>query len=207
MNWIKNLFNTDEIAQEIIEKSTSNQEAVSLLEKEVERLAKELDAKAFHVNELDKKILRTHKYLDSEREENKKLSSELKRVKGNYNEMKKNTSDRNAIRRQESMILKMGRQKYEREEYIKVIETLASKKSDKKELNENFTSNLQSFIDKTGLSLLELERVTDVNRTTVRELLTFKTNLTYDSLAGLSDVMCEYFGCMPVDLVKGRVEK
>lgn len=208
MNWIKNLFNTDEIAEEIIEKSTSNQETISALQTEVSRLQAELNAKSVHANDVSNKLVKTRNKLDETRKAIRYQVTENKRIQKNYEELKKkNAVDRSSLEWHESMMLKMDREIYEKDEYIKVIETLASKKSDKKEFNENFASNLQSFIDKTGLSLLELERVTDVNRTTIRELLTFKTNLTYDSLAGLSDVMCEYFGCMPADLVKGRVEK
>lgn len=207
MNWIKNLFNTDEIAEEIIEKSTSNQEAVSALKTEVSRLQAELNAKNVHANDVSNKLVDRRKALEETRKALRYQTTEKERIQKNYDELKKkNKHDTSTLNLQDSIIVANEKQIDEKDEYIKVIETLASKKSDKKEFNENFASNLQSFIDKTGLSLLELERVTDVNRTTIRELLTFKTNLTYDSLAGLSDVMCEYFDCMPIDLVKVECE-
>lgn len=216
MNWFKNLFNTDEIAQEIIEKSTSNQETISALQTEVSRLQAELNAKNVYANDVSNKLVKKRNALEETREAIRYQVTENKRLQKNYDELKSKKS-------QSTLSSKNNRLK---EQIVVLSEALAVTKdsrdlnkslreayefiedmSNKQDLMKNLGHNFKRYVDENNINITTLAKELGLVRETLRRIYESTRGTSVTTFKLIEYDMCKYFNCMPVDLVKGRVEK
>lgn len=208
----------DNIATKIAEKVNAKNDEVMLLTQENERLERELAASELTVSDYQKKI--------------KKSDNELVRLNSKYTEVKKRLKDLSESgERQVDVIQEYSERIIELEEelkknsttslvkelnklnninanqlkFIEILQVIASAKADKTQLKDVFSHNLCEYLVNNFDNVKQAADKLGINRTTLSELKSGKTALSYDNLDILDSKMCEYFGCSVYDLVTEKL--
>ena len=210
----------DNIATKIADKVNAKNDEVMSLTQENERLQRELDASLVAITDREKRIklcesvieqsAKEYNKLEKEKESNvtklqiktsdfNQLNSELTRIKNNYDELSKKKNS-------EEQITKLKQVNDNQLKFIEILQVIASAKSDKTQLKDVFSHNLSIYLDNNFNTVKQASDKLEINRTTLSELKSGKTALSYDNLDILDSKMCEYFGCSVYELVTMKME-
>ncbi|MFW3577771.1 helix-turn-helix domain-containing protein [Vagococcus fluvialis] len=208
----------DNLATKIAEKVNAKNDEVMLLTQENELLKQKLAASELTVSDYQKKI--------------KKSDNELVRLNSKYAEVKKRLKDlAESGERQVDVIQEYSERIIELEEelkknsttslvkelnklnninanqlkFIEILQVIASAKADKTQLKDVFSHNLCEYLVNNFDNVKEAADKLGINRTTLSELKSGKTALSYDNLDILDSKMCEYFGCSVYELVTEKL--
>lgn len=211
--------NIDDITDLLADKVNAKNDEVMLLTQENERLERELAASELTVSDYQKKI--------------KKSDNELVRLNSKYTEVKKRLKDLSesgerqvdVIQEYSERILELEEQLSKRSskelkrqidelirisenqlKFIEILQVIASAKADKTQLKDVFSHNLRVYLDNNFNTMKQAENKLGINRTTLSELKSGKTALSYDNLDILDSKMCEYFECSVYELVTVKME-
>ncbi|UDM75037.1 helix-turn-helix domain-containing protein [Vagococcus fluvialis] len=213
------LENADEFTDLLADKVNAKNDEVMLLTQENERLERKLAASELTVSDYQKKI--------------KKSDNELVRLNSKYTEVKKRIKDlAESGERQVDVIQEYSERIIELEEelkknsttslvkelnklnninanqlkFIEILQVIASAKADKTQLKDVFSHNLCEYLVNNFDNVKQAADKLGINRTTLSELKSGKTALSYDNLDILDSKMCEYFGCSVYELVTVKME-
>lgn len=189
----------------VADKVNAKNDEVMLLSQENERLQREYDAKAYTVKQLENKLARKNEDfeildrvqkeafedLDSKVLENRRLENELLRIKNNYDELSKKKNAKNS----KEQITKLKQVNDNQLKFIEILQVIASAKADKTQLKDVFSHNLCEYLVNNFDNVKQAADKLGINRTTLSELKSGKTSLSYDNLDVLDSKMCEYFEC------------
>ncbi|MEQ7221414.1 hypothetical protein ABQD56_09850 [Vagococcus fluvialis] len=214
------ISNIDDITDLLADKVNAKNDEVMLLTQENELLKQKLAASELTVSDYQKKI--------------KKSDNELVRLNSKYTEVKKRlkvlaeSGERqvDVIQEYSERILELEEQLSKRSskelkrqidelirisenqlKFIKILQTIASAKADKTQLKDVFSHNLRVYLDNNFNTMKQAENKLGINRTTLSELKSGKTALSYDNLDILDSKMCEYFECSVYELVTVKLNK
>lgn len=192
---------------------------VMLLTQENDSLKQKLAASELTVSDYQKKI--------------KKSDNELVRLNSKYAEVKKRLKDlAESGERQVDVIQEYSERIIELEEelkknsttslvkelnklnninanqlkFIEILQVIASAKADKTQLKDVFSHNLCEYLVNNFDNMKQAADKLGINRTTLSELKSGKTALSYDNLDILDSKMCEYFECSVYELVTVKME-
>lgn len=209
----------DNLAIKIADKVNAQNDEVMLLTQENDTLKQKLAASELTVSDYQGKL--------------KKSDSELTRSKSKYTEVKKRLKDLSesgerqvdVIQEYSERILELEEQLSKRSNnelrrkyyelirisenqlrFIEILQTIASAKSDKTQLKDVFSHNLSIYLDNNFNTVKQASDKLGINRTTLSELKTGKTALSYDNLDILDSKLCEYFECSVYELVTEKME-
>ena len=210
----------DNIATKIADKVNAKNDEVISLTQENELLKQKLAASELTVSDYQKKI--------------KKSDNGLVRLNSKYDEVKKrleivfenNTHKDNVINEYSERILELEEQLSKRSskelkrqidelirisenqlKFIEILQVIASAKADKTQLKDVFSHNLCEYLVNNFDNLKQAANKLGINRTTLSELKSGKTALSYDNLDILDSKMCEYFECSVYELVTVKLNK
>ena len=208
----------DNIATKIADKVNAKNEKLIELEFSNDILSKNLAASELTVSDYQKKI--------------KKSDNELVRLNSKYAEVKKRLKDLSesgerqvdVIQEYSERILELEEQLSKRSskelkrqidelirisenqlKFIEILQVLASTKADKTQLKDVFSHNLCEYLVNNFDNVKQAADKLGINRTTLSELKSGKTALSYDNLDILDSKMCEYFGCSVYELVTEKL--
>lgn len=209
----------DNIATKIADKVNAKNDEVVLLTQENELLKQKLAASELTVSDYQGKL--------------KKSDSELTRSKSKYTEVNKRLKDLaesgecqvDVIQEYSERILELEEQlsakssnelrlKYyeliriseNQLKFIEILQVIASAKADKTQLKDVFSHNLCEYLVNNFDNVKQAADKLGINRTTLSELKSGKTALSYDNLDILDSKMCEYFECSVYELVTEKME-
>lgn len=210
--------NIDDITDLLADKVNAKNDEVILLTQENERLERELAASELTVSDYQKKI--------------KKSDNELVRLNSKYTEVKKRLKDLSesgerqvdVIQEYSERILELEEQLSKRSskelkrqidelirisenqlKFIEILQVIASGKADKTQLKDVFSHNLCEYLVNNFDNMKQAADKLGINRTTLSELKSGKTSLSYDNLDILDSKMCEYFECSVYELVTEKL--
>ncbi|UDM79583.1 helix-turn-helix domain-containing protein [Vagococcus fluvialis] len=210
----------DNIATKIADKVNAKNDEVMLLTQENDSLRQKLAASELTVSDYQKKI--------------KKSDNELVRLNSKYTEVKKRLKDLSESgERQVDVIQEYSERIIELEEelkknsttslvkelnklnninanqlkFIEILQVIASAKADKTQLKDVFSHNLCEYLVNNFDNVKQAADKLGINRTTLSELKSGKTALSYDNLDILDSKMCEYFKCSVYELVTVKLNK
>ena len=214
-----NLGNLDEFTDLLADKVNAKNDEVMLLTQENDSLRQKLAASELTVSDYQKKI--------------KKSDSELVRLNSKYTEVKKRLKDLaesgerqvDVIQEYSERILELEEQLSKRSskelkrqidelirisenqlKFIEILQVIASAKADKTQLKDVFSHNLCEYLVNNFDNVKQAADKLCINRTTLSELKSGKTALSYDNLDILDSKMCEYFECSVYELVTVKME-
>lgn len=199
----------DNIATKIADKVNAKNDEVMLLTQENELLKQKLAASELTVSDYQKKISASDKKVGSFRNELefkvkqlKNVKSEYDRVKNNYDELSKKKLDKES----KKQIVELKKINSNQLSYIEILQVIASAKADKTQLKDVFSHNLCEYLVNNFDNVKQAADKLGINRTTLSELKSGKTALSYDNLDILDSKMCEYFECSVYELVTVKME-
>lgn len=149
------------------------------------------------------------------------LNNEYKRIKNNYDELSKKKLDKEykkQITELEEELKKNSTTSLVKElnklnninanqlKFIEILQVIASGKADKTQLKDVFSHNLCEYLVNNFDNVKQAADKLGINRTTLSELKSGKTALSYDNLDILDSKMCEYFECSVYELVTVKME-
>ncbi|MDT2782872.1 helix-turn-helix transcriptional regulator [Vagococcus fluvialis] len=214
----------DNLAINIANRVNAKNDEVMSLTQENERLQRELDASLVAITDREKRIKlcesvieqssKEYNKLEKEKESNvtklqiktsdfNQLNNEYKRVKNNYDELSKKKLDKES----KKQIVELKKINSTQLSYIEILQVIASAKADKTQLKDVFSHNLRVYLDNNFNTMKQAENKLGINRTTLSELKSGKTALSYDNLDILDSKMCEYFECSVYELVNVKLIK
>ena len=209
----------DNLATKIADKVNAKNDEVMLLTQENDELKQKLAASNLTVSDYQKKI--------------KKSDNELVRLNSKYTEVKKRLKDlAESGERQVDVIQEYSERIIELEEelkknsttslvkelnklnninanqlkFIEILQVIASAKADKTQLKDVFSHNLCEYLVNNFDNVKQAADKLGINRTTLSELKSGKTTLSYDNLDIPDSKMCEYFECSVYELVTEKME-
>lgn len=218
----------DNLAIKIADKVNAQNDEVMLLTQENDTLKQKLAASELTVSDYQKKIKKKHDDWANASEAVLKASKENDRLKVRYDEVKKRLKELSesgerqvdVIQEYSERILELEEQLSKRSnkelkrqidelvrigenqlKFIEILQTIASAKSDKTQLKDVFSHNLSIYLDNNFSSVKQASDKLGINRTTLNELKSGKTALSYDNLDILDSKLCEYFECSVYELV------
>ena len=224
----------DNIATIIADKVNAKNDEVMSLTRENERLERELAASELTVSDYQKKIKKSDNELEVYKEEWRNVEKENERLNSKYTEVKKRLKELSESgERQVDVIQEYSERIIELEEelkknsttslvkelnklnninanqlkFIEILQVIASAKADKTQLKDVFSHNLCEYLVNNFDNVKQAADKLGINRTTLSELKSGKTNLTYDNLDILDSKMCEYFECSVYELVTVKLNK
>lgn len=199
----------DSIATKIADKVNAKNDEVMSLTQENELLKQKLAASELTVSDYQKKISASDKKVESFRNELefkvnqlKNIKSEYDRVKNNYDELSKKKFDKES----KKQITELKKINSNQLSYIEILQVIASSKADKTQLKDVFSHNLCEYLVNNFDNVKQAADKLGINRTTLSELKSGKTALSYDNLDILDSKMCEYFECSVYELVTVKME-
>ncbi|WP_288395421.1 hypothetical protein [uncultured Vagococcus sp.] len=223
----------DNIATKIADKVNAKNDEVMLLTQENDSLRQKLAASELTVSDYQKKIKKSDNQLKVYKDEWRNVEKEKERLESKYNEVKKRLKDlAESGERQVDVIQEYSERILELEEqlsakssdelrrkyyelirisenqlkFIEILQVIASAKADKTKLKDVFSHNLRVYLDNNFNTMKQAENKLGINRTTLSELKSGKTALSYDNLDILDSKMCEYFECSVYELVTKKME-
>ncbi|MFI3729489.1 helix-turn-helix domain-containing protein [Vagococcus fluvialis] len=209
----------DNIATKIADKVNAKNDEVMLLTQENELLKQKLAASELTVSDYQGKL--------------KKSDSELTRSKSKYTEVKKRLKDlsesgecqvdviqeyseriieleeelkKNSTTSLVKELNKLNNINANQLKFIEILQVIASAKADKTQLKDVFSHNLCEYLVNNFDNVKQAADKLGINRTTLSELKSGKTALSYDNLDILDSKMCEYFECSVYELVTVKME-
>ena len=212
----------DNIATKIADKVNAKNDEVMLLTQENERLQRELDASLVAITDREKHIKlcesvieqssKEYNKLEKEKESNvtklqiktsdfNQLNNEYKRIKNNYDELSKKKLDKEY----KKQITELKNINANQLKFIEILQVIASGKADKTQLKDVFSHNLCEYLVNNFDNVKQAADKLGINITTLSELKSGKTALSYDNLDILDSKMCEYFGCSVYELVTEKL--
>ena len=211
------ISNIDDITDLIADKVNAKNDEVMSLTQENERLQREYDAKAYTVKQLENKLARknedfeildrvqkeTFEDLDSKVLENRRLENELFRIKNNYDELSKKKISKES----KAQITKLKQVNDNQLKFIEILQVIASAKSDKTQLKDVFSHNLDIYLKNNFKTHAEASKFFGIHDSTLRDLRKGRTALTFDNLDILDSKLCEYFECSVYGLVTVKLNK
>lgn len=214
----------DNFAINIANRVVAKNDEVMSLTQENERLQRELDASLVAITDREKRIKlcesvieqssKEYNKLEKEKESNvtklqiktsdfNQLNNEYKRVKNNYDELSKKKLDKES----KKQIIELKKINSNQLSYIEILQVIASAKADKTQLKDVFSHNLCEYLVNNFDNVKQAADKLGINRTTLSELKSGKTALSYDNLDILDSKMCEYFECSVYELVTVKLNK
>ena len=215
--------NIDDITDILANKVNAKNDEVMLLTQENERLQRELDASLVAITDREKRIKlcesvieqssKEYNKLEKEKESNvtklqiktsdfNQLNNEYKRIKNNYDELSKKKLDKEY----KKQITELKNINANQLKFIEILQVIASAKADKTQLKDVFSHNLCEYLVNNFDNVKQVADKLGINRTTLSELKSGKTALSYDNLDILDSKMCEYFECSVYELVTEKME-
>ncbi|MFI3604982.1 helix-turn-helix domain-containing protein [Vagococcus fluvialis] len=203
----------------VADKVNAKNDEVMLLTQENDSLRQKFAASELTVSDYQKKI--------------KKSDNELVRLNKKYDEVKKrleivfenNTHKDNVINEYSERIIelenninkqsttnlvkelnKLHKVNDNQLKFIEILQVIASAKADKTQLKDVFSHNLCEYLVNNFDNVKQAADKLGINRTTLSELKSGKTALSYDNLDILDSKMCEYFECSVYELVTVKME-
>lgn len=213
------ISNIDEFTDLLADKVNAKNDEVMSLTQENELLKQKLAASELTVSDYQKKI--------------KKSDNELVRLNSKYTEVKKRLKDLSesgerqvdVIQEYSERILELEEQLSKRSskelkrqidelirisenqlKFIEILQVIASAKADKTQLKDVFSHNLCEYLVNNFDNMKQAADKLGINRTTLSELKSGKTALSYDNLDILDSKMCEYFECSVYELITVKME-
>lgn len=203
------ISNIDDITDLLADKVNAKNDEVMSLTQENELLKQKLAASELTVSDYQKKISASDKKVESFRndlefkvKQLKNVKSEYDRVKNNYDELSKKKNAKNS----KEQITKLKQVNDNQLKFIEILQVIASAKADKTQLKDVFSHNLDNYIKSNFKTHTEASKCFGIHDSTLRDLRTGKTALSYDNLDILDSKMCEYFECSVYELVTVKME-
>ena len=213
----------DKLAINIANRVNAKNDEVMLLTQENERLQRELDASLVAITDREKRIKlcesvieqssKEYNKLEKEKESNvtklqiktsdfNQLNNEYKRIKNNYDELSKKKLDKEY----KKQITELKNINANQLKFIEILQTIASAKSDKTQLKDVFSHNLDIYLKNNFKTHAEASKFFGIHDSTLRDLRKGRTALTFDNLDILDSKLCEYFECSVYELVSVKME-
>lgn len=223
----------DNLATKIADKVNAKNDEVMLLTQENDSLRQKLAASELTVSDYQKKIKKSDNQLKVYKDEWRNVEKEKERLESKYTEVKKRLKDLaesgerqvDVIQEYSERILELEEQLSKRSskelkrqiyelvrisenqlKFIEILQVIASAKADKTQLKDVFSHNLCEYLVNNFDNMKQAADKLGVNRTTLSELKSGKTALSYDNLDILDSKLCEYFECSVYELVTVKME-
>lgn len=223
----------DNLATKIADKVNAKNDEVMLLTQENDSLRQKLAASELTVSDYQKKIKKSDNQLKVYKDEWRNVEKEKERLESKYTEVKKRLKDLaesgerqvDVIQEYSERILELEEQLSKRSskelkrqidelvrisenqlKFIEILQVIASAKADKTQLKDVFSHNLCEYLVNNFDNVKQAADKLGINRTTLSELKSGKTVLSYDNLDILDSKMCEYFECSVYELVTVKME-
>lgn len=217
----------------VADKVNAKNDEVMLLTQENEKLQREYDASKGAIEDREKRIKLCESVIEQSAKEFNDLEKEYERLDSKYTEVKKRLKDlAESGERQVDVIQEYSERIIELEEelkknsttslvkelnklnninanqlkFIEILQVIASAKADKTQLKDVFSHNLCEYLVNNFDNVKQAADKLGINRTTLSELKSGKTALSYDNLDILDSKMCEYFECSVYELVTVKME-
>lgn len=223
----------DNIATKIAEKVNAKNDEVMSLTQENEMLQQKLAASELTASDYQSKVKRSDTEVNRISQNNDELKEKLREVSFELVDKNRQISDLSksgelqvdVIQEYSERILELEEQLSKRSskelkrqndelvrisenqlKFIEILQVVASAKANKTQLKDVFSHNLCEYLVNNFDNVKQAADKLGINRTTLSELKSGKTALSYDNLDILDSKMCEYFECSVYELVTVKME-
>lgn len=204
-----------ELANELALNITNYEKTIQEFKGQVDILTRERDAANLSARDTTRKYERATEDLERFKSELRASEIEKNRLQNNYNELaskKTDKSDKHKIKKYKEQIIDLENKLTDAETSRKLANSraeafvLIDDKKNGDDIMKNLSHNLSVYLKANDISYSEFEYKYKVGRETVRRMCNGTRGTSVKSFSAYEGDLCEFFGCMPIDLIEEKLE-
>ena len=205
----------NELANELALNITNYEKTIQEFKGQVDILTRERDAAKLSARDTTRKYERATEDLDRFKSELRASEIEKNRLQNNYSELaskKTDKSDKHKIKKYKEQIIDLQNKLTDAETSRKLANSraeafvLIDDKDNNAGIMENLSHNLSIYLKANGISYSEFADKYDLGRETVRRMCNGTRGTSVKSFSAYEGDLCEFFGCMPIELIEEKLE-
>lgn len=204
-----------ELASELALNITNYEKTIQEFKKQVDILTRERDAAKTNARDTTNKFERATEDLERFKSELRASEIEKDRLQNNYSELaseKTNKSDKRKIKKYKEQVIDLQNKLTDAENSRKLANSraeafvLIDDKKNSDGIMENLSHNLSVYLKASGISYSEFADKYKLGRETVRRMCNGTRGTSVKSFSAYECDLCEFFGCMPIELIEEKLE-
>lgn len=202
----------NELANELALNITNYEKTIQEFKEQVDILTRERDAAKLSARDTTRKYERTTEDLDRFKSELRASEIEKDRLQNNYNELASKKTDKRKIKKYKEQVIDLQNKLTDAETSRKLANSraeafvLIDDKKNGDDIMKNLSHNLSVYLKAKDISYSEFADKYKVGRETVRRMCNGTRGTSVKSFSAYEGDLCEFFGCMPIELIEKKLE-
>lgn len=204
-----------ELASELALNITNYDEVIAEFKNKVDILTRERDAAKISARDTTRKYKRATEDLERFKSELRASEIEKNRLQNNYSELaskKTDKSDKHKIKKYKEQIIDLQNKLTDSENSRKLANSraeafvLIDDKANTSNIMKNLSHNLCVYLKENNINFGDFADDYKLGRETVRRMCNGTRGTSVKSFSAYEGDVCEFFGCMPIDLIEKKLE-
>lgn len=202
----------NELANELALNITNYEKTIQEFKEQVDILTRERDAAKTNARDTTRKYEQATEDLERFKSELKASEIEKDRLQKNYSELASKKTDKRKIKKYKEQSIDLQNKLTDSENSRKLANSraeafvLIDDKDNNAGIMKNLSHNLSVYLKANGISYSEFADKYKVGRETVRRMCNGTRGTSVKSFSVYEGDLCEFFGCMPIDLIEKKLE-
>lgn len=205
----------NELANELALTITKYDKTIQEFKGQVDILTRERDAAKLSARDTTRKYERATADLERFKSELRASEIEKDRLQKNYSELaskKTDKSDKRKIKKYKEQVIDLQNKLTNSETSRKLANSraeafvLIDDKKSGDDIMKNLSHNLSVYLKANDISYSEFADKYDLGKETVRRMCNGTRGTSVKSFSAYECDLCEFFGCMPIDLIEEKLE-
>lgn len=205
----------EELASELALNITNYEKVIKDFKNQVDILTRERDAAKTNARDTTSKYERATEDLERFKSELRASEIEKVRLQKNYSELaskKTDKSDKRKIKKYKEQVIDLQNKLTDSENSRKLANSraeafvLIDDKANTSNIMKNLSHNLSVYLKAKDISYSEFADKYKVGKETVRRMCNGTRGTSVKSFSAYEGDLCEFFGCMPIDLIEDKLE-
>ena len=205
----------NELANELALNITNYEKVIQEFKEQVDILTRERDAAKTNARDTTRKYEQATEDLERFKSELKASEIEKDRLQKNYSELaskKTNKSDKRKIKKYKEQVIDLQNKLTDSENSRKLANSraeafvLIDDKKNSDGIMKNLSHNLSVYLKANDINYSEFADKYKVGRETVRRMCNGTRGTSVKSFSAYEGDLCEFFGCMPIELIEKKLE-
>lgn len=205
----------NELANELALNITNYDKTIQEFKEQVDILTRERDAAKTNARDTTRKYEQATEDLERFKSELRASEIEKDRLQKNYSELaskKTDKSDKRKIKKYKEQVIDLQNKLTDSENSRKLANSraeafvLIDDKANTSNIMKNLSHNLSVYLKAKDISYSEFADKYKVGKETVRRMCNGTRGTSVKSFSAYEGDLCEFFGCMPIDLIEDKLE-
>ena len=205
----------NELANELALNITNYEKTIQEFKEQVDILTRERDAAKTNARDTTRKYERATEDLERFKSELRASEIEKNRLQNNYSELaskKTDKSDKHKIKKYKEQVIDLKNKLTDAENSRKLANSraeafmLIDDKANTSNIMKNLSHNLSVYLKANDISYSDFADKYKLGRETVRRMCNGTRGTSVKSFSSYEGDLCEFFECMPIELIEKKLE-